>query len=78
VRARAMLRAACTYAAETAIQVVDRLSAAAGAIAIFESAPLERCVRDVHAAVKHAAMSPNNYVISGRLGLGLAAGASRF
>ena len=78
VRARAMLRTAGTFAAESALQILDRLSAAAGAVAIFEGSRLERCVRDVHAAVKHVAMSPNNYVISGRLGLGLAPGTARF
>jgi alkylation response protein AidB-like acyl-CoA dehydrogenase len=78
VRARATLRTASTYAAESAVQITDRLSAAAGAIAIFETGRLERCVRDVQAAVKHAAMSPNNYVVGGRLGLGLTPGTSRF
>jgi alkylation response protein AidB-like acyl-CoA dehydrogenase len=78
VRARATLRAACSHAAESAVQIVERLSAAAGAVAIFETFPLERCVRDVHAAVKHVAMSPSNYVVSGRLGLGLAPGTARF
>jgi alkylation response protein AidB-like acyl-CoA dehydrogenase len=78
VRARATLRAACSHAAESAVQIVERLSAAAGAVAIFETSPLERCVRDVQAAVKHVAMSPGNYVVSGRLGLGLAPGTARF
>ena len=78
VRARAMLRTASTFAAESALQILDRLSAAAGAVAISEGSRLERCVRDVQAAVKHVAMSPNNYVISGRLGLGLAPGTARF
>lgn len=77
LRSRAALRAACTYAGESAVQIVDRIAAAAGAAAIFETSRLERCVRDVHAAVKHAAMSPNNYVVSGRVGLGLPPGTTR-
>ncbi len=52
--------------------------AEAGAAAIFESCPLERAVRDVHAAVKHVAMSPANFVVSGRLALGLDPGTARF
>ena len=78
VRSRATLRTACTYAAESAIGILERVSAAAGAVAIFETSLLERCVRDVQAAVKHAAMSSNNYVVSGRLSLGLAPGTNRF
>lgn len=78
IRARALFRAACAHAAESAVRVVDMLSAVSGTISIFESAPLERCARDVHAAVKHVAMSPNNYVIAGRICMGLDAGVARF
>jgi hypothetical protein len=58
--------------------VTDMLAARAGAAAIFETCALERAVRDVHAAAKHIAMSPNNYVVAGRLALGLDPGATRF
>lgn len=78
VSARVLFRVACAHAAESALQVVDRLAAAAGAAAIFETCALERQVRDVHAAVKHVAMSPNSYVVAGRLGLGLEPGTTRF
>jgi alkylation response protein AidB-like acyl-CoA dehydrogenase len=78
VQARANFRAACTWAAESAVDITNRLAAAAGAAAIFETYALERCVRDVHAAVKHVAMSPANYLVSGRIGLGLSPGAARF
>ena len=71
VEARAALRLACSHAADAAVQIVDRLARMVGAVAILESLPVERCVRDVHAAAKHIAMSPNNYVIAGRLALGL-------
>jgi alkylation response protein AidB-like acyl-CoA dehydrogenase len=78
VRARAMYRSACTHAAETAIRVAEMVSAAAGAASIWEQHPLERQVRDIHAAAKHVAMSPNNYVVSGRICLGLEPGTPRF
>lgn len=78
VHSRAIYRTACTFAAESAVAIVDRLSAAAGSIAIREDCLLERCVRDVHAAVKHIAMTPNAYVIAGRVGLGLDPGTARF
>lgn len=78
IEARAVFRTACTHAAESAVRIVDMLAAESGATAILETSPLERFVRDVHAAVKHIAMSPNNYVVSGRVGLGLDPGTPRF
>jgi hypothetical protein len=35
-------------------------------------------VRDIHAAAKHIAMSPNNHVVTGRICLGLEPGTPRF
>ncbi len=78
IRARALFRAACAHAAESAVRIVDMLSAVAGTVSIFESAPLERRARDVHAAAKHIAMSPNCYVVAGRICMGLDAGVARF
>ncbi len=78
VEARATIRIANAHAAETAMSITDMLAASAGAAAIFESCALERAVRDVHAAAKHIAMSPNNYIIAGRLALGLDPGTARF
>jgi len=78
VEARADIRIANAHAAETAMSVTDMLAASTGAAAIFESCALERATRDVRAVAKHVAMSPNNYVTSGRLTLGLDAGGARF
>ncbi|MCA6110767.1 acyl-CoA dehydrogenase family protein [Bradyrhizobium sp. CNPSo 4026] len=78
VEARATIRIANAHAAETAMSITDMLAASAGAAAIFETCALERAVRDVHAAAKHIAMSPNNYIIAGRLALGLDPGTARF
>ena len=77
LKARAFFRAACTNAAESAVRVVDWIAADAGTAAIFEAGPLERSVRDVHAATKHVAMTPNNYIVAGRLSLGLEPGTTR-
>jgi alkylation response protein AidB-like acyl-CoA dehydrogenase len=77
LRARAVFRAACTNAGESAVRIVQLLAAEAGAVSIFESCPLERAVRDVHAASHHIAMTPNNYVLLGRIGLGLEPEAAR-
>ena len=76
--ARANLRTATAHAAEVSVYVTDMLATTAGAVAIFETCPLERAVRDVHAAVKHIAMSPNYYAVAGRLALGLDPGTARF
>lgn len=78
VRARSDVRLANAHAAETAMSVTDMLAASLGATAIFETCALERAARDVHAVAKHIAMSPNNYIVAGRLGLGLDADAARF
>ena len=78
LHARALLRAACAHAGETAVSIVDRLTAEAGASAIYESNPLERAARDGHAAVKHVAMNPSSYIVAGQLALGLPPGPGRF
>jgi hypothetical protein len=59
------------------VRIGDMLAADAGAVAIFETCALERSIRDVHAAVKHVAMSPNSYTVAGRLTLGLDPGTTR-
>lgn len=75
--AKAIFRVACANAAESAVRIVDMIAAEAGAVSIFETCPIERLARDVHAAVKHVAMTPNSYVVAGRLGLGLDPGTTR-
>lgn len=78
VTARAMFRVAAPHATEMAMSIIDMLAASAGSPSIFETCPLERAVRDVRAAAKHVALSPGNYVVAGRVGLGLDPGTSRF
>jgi indole-3-acetate monooxygenase len=78
MRARANLRIACAYAAEGSSNIVQMLTTETGASAIFESSALERAGRDINAAVKHVAMSPQSYIVAGRLHLGLDPGAMRF
>ena len=46
--------------------------------AIHESGTLARCQRDTQAVSRHIAMSPNNYILGGRIGLGLDPGTTRF
>lgn len=77
-QARARFRMAGAHAGEAACAIVEMLCAATGSFAILESTALERCQRDVQATARHIAMSPNNYILGGRLGLRLDAGTTRF
>ena len=78
VCARSTYRTAMSYAAETAVRIVDDVIALQGAGAIFESSPFERSQRDVHAASKHIAMSPTLFTNAGRIMLGLSPLTPRF
>ena len=76
--ARVRYRMACTFAGECAADAVGKYSEMAGAATIFESSALERCERDVRAAVKHVAMSPAAYITGGMSCLGLDVSRMRF
>ncbi len=78
LRQRAVTRLAATKAAEASAQAVDLLFNAAGGSALFESNPLERCVRDVHATTQHIGTHDTNYELAGRVLLGLDPGTPRF
>jgi hypothetical protein len=65
------------YAAEGSSSIVQMRTTETGASAIFESSTLERAGRDLNAVVKRVAMSPQSYIVAGRLHLGLDAGAMR-
>jgi alkylation response protein AidB-like acyl-CoA dehydrogenase len=78
MKTRALVRLACAQAARAAAQAVDLMWDAGGASANFESSPLERCLRDLRAATQHIAVAPNNFVLGGRVLLGLPPGTPRF
>ena len=78
IEARAFFRLALANAAEASLRAVEMLAAAAGAAAISENGRLERCLRDVQAAVKHVAMSPHNFTTGGQVMLGLDMTGKRF
>lgn len=78
VKARAAFRLAGTFAAEKGTDIVEMLAAGAGSPSILETCRLERAVRDAHAAARHIALSPNNYIVGGKLALGLDVSTARF
>ena len=79
MEARAGVRLAAMQATQNAIQAVDTMYRLAGGAALFESGRLERCLRDVHAAGQHLAVSPlSNLEPIGRVLFGLPPGLARF
>lgn len=75
---RAIVRLAAAAAAEASVQAVDLLFNAAGGTALFESNPIGRCFRDVHATTQHIGTNAGNYELAGRVLLGLDPGTPRF
>jgi indole-3-acetate monooxygenase len=78
LRQRAIARLAAAKAAEASAQAVHLLYNAAGGSALFESNPLERCFRDVHATTQHIGTQASNFELGGRVLLGLDPGTPRF
>lgn len=78
IDARAFFRVALAHSAEASLRAVEMVASAAGAAAISENGRLERCLRDVQAAVKHVAMSPHNFTTGGQVMLGLDMTGKRF
>lgn len=67
---RARLRLAGANAATQAAHAVDTAFLWAGGTAVFQSSPLQRCLRDVHVATQHIQVSPRLYETVGRYLLG--------
>jgi alkylation response protein AidB-like acyl-CoA dehydrogenase len=68
---RARLRLAATHAVEASAAAVDAAYNLAGGTAIYESGPLQRRFRDVHAATQHMLVGPATWEVAGRVLLGL-------
>ncbi len=68
---RAGLRLASTHAVEAAATAVDEAYRLGGGSAIYETSPLQRRFRDVHAATQHMLVGPATWELTGRSLLGL-------
>jgi len=73
-KAEALVRLAVAHAVASSTQAVDLIYDAAGAPALFENNPIERCFRDVHATTQHISTTSMNYDAAGRVLLGLSWG----
>lgn len=67
----AQARLAIVHGMHEAVRAVDLVFHAAGTNAVYTRNPLERCFRDVHVAVQHAAGLPGHYESAGKVLLGL-------
>jgi alkylation response protein AidB-like acyl-CoA dehydrogenase len=71
VEARAALRLAATHATAASASAVDTAYDLGGGTAIYETSPLQKRFRDVHAATQHMLIGPSTWELTGRLMLGL-------
>jgi alkylation response protein AidB-like acyl-CoA dehydrogenase len=58
---------AATWIASACVRIVDECFRLGGGSALYESSPLQRRMRDLHAAAQHAAVHQRNFGNSGRL-----------
>jgi indole-3-acetate monooxygenase len=65
------IRLATTFATEEAAAIVTRMHRTAGGSAVYDTSPIQRCLRDVHVATQHMMVSESTYELAGRLFLGL-------
>lgn len=78
VRARGRIRLACVHAAEAAARATDAVYTLGGGSSVYESSPLQRCLRDAHVATQHMMVSPRMYETLGRMFFGHEVDASTF
>ncbi len=71
VQQRARFSSAVTHAMRSCLTVVDTVFRLAGGGALYESSPLQRCFRDLHAGGQHLAVSLAADRGAGRVALGL-------
>jgi len=77
VPTRGAIRLAGVHAATTAAHVTDVVYTLAGGTAVYETSPLQRCLRDVHVATQHLMVSPRLNETLGKLLFGADIDASQ-
>src|SRR5262249_61975065 len=55
-----------TWVATTCVRIADACFALGGGSALYESSPLQRRLRDLHAAAQHAIAQQRNYATAGK------------
>jgi alkylation response protein AidB-like acyl-CoA dehydrogenase len=71
IEQRASLRLAATHATAASASAVDTAYDLGGGTSIYETSPLQKRFRDVHAATQHMLIGPSTWELTGRLMLGL-------
>ncbi|MFI5122649.1 MAG: hydroxylase, partial [Vicinamibacteria bacterium] len=77
IELRTGIRLAATHAVAAAAAAVDVAYSLGGGSAIYETSPLQRRFRDVHAATQHMLVGPATWELTGRSLLGLDFDASQ-
>ncbi|MDR8373559.1 acyl-CoA dehydrogenase family protein [Pseudomonas lactis] len=72
------IRLATTHAVETARNVVTSMYQLGGGSSIFDSSPLQQCLRDIHVVTQHFMVSESTYELVGRLILGVDTNVAMF
>ena len=68
---KAALRLAATHATTASAGIVDAAYDLGGGTSIYETSPLQRHFRDIHAVTQHMLVGPQTWELTGRLLLGL-------
>lgn len=76
LRRRVRIRLAAIAAAQAAGRAVDAVYTLAGGSSVFDSSPLQRCMRDVHVVTQHVMVTPRLRETLGRAMLGADVDAS--
>jgi alkylation response protein AidB-like acyl-CoA dehydrogenase len=75
---RALMRLAGAQVAAASKETVQTVYELGGGTSVYESSGIQRCFRDIHAAVQHIQVQSGNFESAGRVLLGLDPGTSRF
>jgi indole-3-acetate monooxygenase len=67
---RTRLNLSAVYAADNAVEAVELMYKASGGSAVYSNSVLDRCIRDVHVAAQHIAVSGQHYQAIGKALLG--------